>query len=349
MTGRPGNEDGLITAAQQGDQDAYGELVAAYRSELQAHCYRILGSAADAEDALQEALLRAWRGIRGFQRRSSLRAWLYTITTNACLKSIEHRPRRVLPVDYGPAADPHSIPPAAAGEAAWIEPYPDPRAVAADPAASPEARYDQRESVELAFIAALQHLTPGQRAALILHDVLGYPAGEIAGMLDTTPASVYSSLQRAHATVRGRLPAPSQQATLRRLGDAGLRDLAGRYADAWHRGDVDAIVAMLTGDAILAMPPVPSWFGGAPAVRTFLAAWPLAQPGQSCLIETRANGQLAFGHYRLDEATGMYVAHSLHVLTLRGGQVAGITAFVVPGSFPAFGLRPSAGPSSRPT
>lgn len=181
MTISPADEDDLIQAAQRGDSEAYGQLVAAYRGELHAHCYRMLGSSADAEDALQEALVRAWRGMGGFERRSSLRAWLYTIATNACLKVIERRPRRVLPMDFGPAADPHDSPSPPRAEPTWIEPYSGQREVAADSAATPEARYDQRESVELAFIAALQHLTPGQRAALILHDVLGFPAGRSPG------------------------------------------------------------------------------------------------------------------------------------------------------------------------
>jgi RNA polymerase sigma-70 factor, ECF subfamily len=241
-------------------------------------------------------------------------------------------------VDYGPAADPHEGSAALSAELARIEPYPGGREIAADAAAAPEARYDQRESVELAFIAALQYLTPRQRAALILHDVLGYPAAQIAQMLRTTPASVYSSLQRAHKATEGRLPHPSQQATLRALGGDGLRDLAGRYVDAWHRGDVDAIVEMLTSDAILSMPPQPSWFAGTAAIRGFLAAWPMTQPDRSRLAATWANGQLAFGHYLLDSDKGRYLGHSLDVLTLRGTKIAAITAFVVPHLFGSFRL-----------
>jgi RNA polymerase sigma-70 factor (ECF subfamily) len=344
VTSGPADEDALITAAQRGDNEAYTRLVSAYHAELHAHCYRMLGCYADAEDALQEALLRAWRGIRGFERRGSLRSWLYTVATNACLKALARRPRRALPVDHGPAADPHDGSAALSTELAWIEPYPGGREIAADVAAAPEARYDQRESVELAFIAALQHLTPRQRAALILHDVLGYPAAQIAEMLHTTPASVYSSLQRAHKATERRLPHPSQQATLRVLGD-GLSELAGRYVDAWHRGDVDAIVEMLTSDAILSMPPQPSWFAGTAAIRGFLAAWPMAQPDRSRLAATWANGQLAIGHYLLDSDTGRYLGHSLDVLTLRGTQIAAITAFAVPHLFGSFGLIPSIEPA----
>jgi ketosteroid isomerase-like protein len=197
--------------------------------------------------------------------------------------------------------------------------------------------------VELAFIAALQHLRSRQRAALILHDVLGYPAAQIAEMLRTTPASVYSSLQRAHKAAEGRLPHPSQQTTLRSLGDDGLKDLAGRYVDAWHRGDINAIVAMLTSDAILSMPPLPSWFAGAAAIRAFLATLPMTRRDRSRLVATWANGQLAFGHYLFDGGKGRYLAHSVHVLTLRGSRIAVITAFKVPDLFGSFGLSPSIG------
>ena len=341
MTDDPAAEDALIAAAQQGDQRAYGEVVAAYRAELHAHCYRMLGSPADAEDAVQEALVRAWRGMPGFERRGSLRGWLYTITTNTCLKILERRPPRVLPVDYRPAADPHHHP-ALPAEPAWIEPYPSPYPgpldLAADPKATPEARYDQRESVELAFIVAIQLLTPAQRAALILHDVLAFTAAEIAGMLKTTPASVYSLLQRAHKALRNRLDQPSQEITLRRLGNQAVRGLVERYVAAWHDGDVDALVTMLTADAILSMPPLPGRFSGPASIRAFLASSLMADPGHSRLVDTGANGQLAFGHYRLDPATGRYVAHSLDVLTLRAERITEITAFVQPGAFGRFGL-----------
>src|SRR5947208_1593602 len=211
------NERELLEAARQGDEDAYGRLVGPYRAELQAHCYRMLGSVTDAEDALQEALLRAWRGLPRFEGRSSLRSLLYKIATNACLKAIERRPKRVLPIDYSPAADPHDGPGEPVVESVWVEPYPDERLGLEDALASPEARYEQRESVELAFIAALQHLGARQRAVLILRDVLGFSAREVAEALDTTPASVDSALQRAHKTVDERLPERSQQATLRAL------------------------------------------------------------------------------------------------------------------------------------
>jgi len=338
VTDDAADEDDLIAAAQQGDEQAYGQLVTAYRAELHAHCYRMLGSPVDAEDALQEALVRAWRGMRGFQRRSSLRGWLYTIATNACLRIIERRPSPVLSVDFESAADPHDLPAPALAELAGIKPYPGRLELAADAKATPEARYDQRESVELAFIAAMQVLTPGQRAALILHDVMAFTAAEIADMLKTTPASVYSLLQRAHKAVRERLRHPSQQTTLRRLGDDALRGIVERYVSAWHNGDIDALVTMLTDDAIVSMPPMPAWFSGPASIRAFLATSALARPGHSRLVETRANGQLAFGHYLLDEASGRYLAISLDILTLRNDRIAEITAFVLPDSFGPFRL-----------
>src|SRR5512132_4053588 len=222
------NERELLDAARQGDEDAYGRLVAEYGAQLHAHCYRMLGSVPDAEDALQEALLRAWRGLPRFQGRSSLRSWLYTIATNACLKAIERRPRRVLPIDYGPPSDPHDPLPAPLVEASpWIDPLP-----------TPEGRYEQRESVELAFIAALQHLPARQRAVLILRDVLGFSARETADALDMNPAAVDSAMQRAKKTVETRLPERSQQAALRALGDGELRARVDGYIEVWDRADV---------------------------------------------------------------------------------------------------------------
>jgi RNA polymerase sigma-70 factor (ECF subfamily) len=242
------SEHELLEAARRGDDDAFGRLAGPFRGELYAHCYRMLGSAADAEDALQETLLRAWRALPRFEGRSSVRSWLYTIATNACLRAIERRPRRVLPVDYGPAADPHDGPTEPVTEAVWLEPYPDERLGLGSGLASPEARYEQREGVELAFIAALQHLPTRQRAVLILRDVLGFSARETATALDTTPVSVDSALQRAHKTVDQRLPEQSQQATLRSLSDDALRQLVQRAIDVLTlRGaHIQQITAFLT-------------------------------------------------------------------------------------------------------
>src|SRR6266536_6575771 len=270
------NERELLQAARQGDEDAYGRLVGPYRAELHAHRYRMLGSVQDAEDALQEALLRAWRGMSRFEGRSSLRSWLYKIATNTCLDVIARRPKRVLPIDYGPAADPHEGPGEPLVESVWVEPYPDEKLGLEDGFAAPEARYEQRESVELAFIVALQHLPGTQRAVLILREVLGFSAREVAEALDTTVVSVNSALQRARKAVDERLPEQSQQATLRTLGDEGIRELVERYVDAWERGDADAVVAMLAQDATFSMPPLAAWYRGRDAIRAFLPRGPLS-------------------------------------------------------------------------
>src|SRR6266513_1836105 len=222
-TSAPRPELELLEAARGGREEAFAQLVEPHRAQLHAHCYRMLGSVHDAEDALQEALLRAWRGLPRFEGRSSLKSWLYTIGTNTALNAIEKRPKRVLPIDYGPAADPHQGPGEPIVESVWVEPYADDRFGLEDGLAGPEARYEQRESVELAFVAALQHLPANQRAVLILREVLGYSAKEAAEALETTTASVNSALQRARAAVEERLPEESQQETARALGDDGLR------------------------------------------------------------------------------------------------------------------------------
>jgi RNA polymerase sigma-70 factor (ECF subfamily) len=321
------NEAELIRAAQGGDEEAYGQLVGPHRAELHAHCYRMLGSTADAEDAMQEALVRAWRGIGRFEGRSSVRTWLYRIATNACLKLIDRRPHRMLPVDYGPTADPHQPLGAPITETIWIDPYP-----------TPEGGLERLESVELAFIAALQHLAPGPRAVLILRDVLGFSGTETAELLDTTPTAVYSSLQRAHLAMRQRSPGRSQQATFRKIGDEAVRAIANRYVEAWERRDVDALVALLTEDAVFSMPPFPTWFRGLDAIRAFAASQPMAPPNCWRLLPTWANAQLAFGAFGWDPEAGKFVAHSVNVVTLAGAHIAEVTAFLRPDPFPALGL-----------
>ena len=331
-------ERDLLAAARSGDDDAYAGLVAPYRAALHAHCYRMLGSLPDAEDALQESLLRAWRGLPRFEGRSSLRAWLYTIATNACLKAIERRPRRVLPLDCGAPGDPDDGPGRPLIESAWIDPYPDREIGLEDGLAAPDARYEQRESVELAFIAVLQQLPVRQRAVLILRDVLGLSGAETAAALGTTPASVYSALQRAHRTLDRRRLDRSQQATLRALGDPALAEIVDAYVDAWERRDIDAVVAMLTEDAVLAMPPFPAWFRGRADIAAFLAARPLAPDARWRLTPTRANGQLGVAHYLWREERSEVRAHSITVITLAGERIAEIMAFLDPSTFPAFGL-----------
>jgi RNA polymerase sigma-70 factor, ECF subfamily len=321
-------EQDLLSAARAGDEAAFGQLVGPYRSELSAHCYRMLGSIHDAEDALQDALLRAWRGLDRFEGRSSLRSWLYTIATNACLRAIERRPKRVLPIDYGPAAtDPHGPLAGPLVESVWIDPYP-----------SPAARYEQRESVELAFIAALQHLPAQQRAVLILRDVLGFSGAEVAEALETSPEAVYSALQRAHKTVEQRLPERSQQATLRALGEDGLREVVQGYVDAWERGDVDALAARLAEDAVFAMPPEPTWFRGQDAIAAFLRARPMREGYRWRVIPTSANGQPAFAHYIYNEEEDAFVPEGVAVLTLDGDKIAELTVFRERELFERFGL-----------
>jgi RNA polymerase sigma-70 factor, ECF subfamily len=327
-TSATARERKLLGEARAGDEDAFRRLVEPHRPELHAHCYRMLGSVHDAEDALQDALLRAWRGLAKFEGRSSLRSWLYRIATNTCLDAIARRPKRMLPVDYGPAADPHDDLSEPLVESQWVEPYPDERLGLEDGYAAPEARYEQRESVELAFIAALQHLPAHQRAALILRDVLGFSAREVAESLETTVASVNGALRRARKAVEERLPAQSQLATLRALGDDDLRALVERYVDAWERGDVDAILSMLADDATFTMPPLRSWYRGRDDIAVFLRDSALQD--QWRFVPVRANGQLAFGTYAWDADRGSYTPLGLDVLTLRGARVQEVTAFVVP-------------------
>jgi RNA polymerase sigma-70 factor, ECF subfamily len=315
----------------------FRRLVEPYEAELRAHCYRMLGSVQDAEDALQDALLSAWRGLSGFEGRSSIRTWLYRIATNACLKAIERRPKRVLPVDFGPAADPHDGLAEPLAESVWVEPFPD-DGLSAEPA-GPEARYEQREAVELAFIAALQHLPARQRAVLILRDVLGFSGDEVADALETTPASVYSLLQRAHRSVDERLPERSQQATLRSLDDKRIERLVADYVDAWERGDVAAVAAMLTDDAVMEMPPIPSWYRGREAVAEFIQGLPLAGEPRSRLFPIGANGQLAFGHYtRPAGSSGSFKPHSVHVITLRDAEIETVSVFLDRDDLSAFDL-----------
>jgi RNA polymerase sigma-70 factor (ECF subfamily) len=293
-------EQSVLELARSGDDSAFGDLVGPYRAELHAHCYRMLGSVHDAEDALQDALLRAWKGLPGFEGRSSVRSWLYTVVTNAALDLARRRPRE-------------------------LEPYPDLLLVdVLEP--SPEARHEQRESLELAFIVALQELPPLQRAVLILRDVVGFSARETAGALVTSVPAVTSALQRARAATRAGLPARSQQAVLRSLGDERLHVLAARYADAMERGDADLLVSMLASDVAYTMPPSPTCLRGHAAIRQFIRDDVAPQRWQH--RATRANGQLAVGCYMLDPGRGRYLAVAIDVLTLDGDRITAIRAFL---------------------
>jgi RNA polymerase sigma-70 factor, ECF subfamily len=332
-------EQELLDAARGGDEEAFRRIAEEHRTELLAHCYRMLGSMDDAEDMLQETLLRAWRGLPRFGGRSSLRTWLYRIATNVCLDAIGRRPKRVLPIDYGPATGAGDDVGAPLTESVWLEPFPDETLVLPHGYAAPEARYEQHEAVELAFIAALQHLPARQRAVLLLREVLGFSAREVAESLETTVASVNSALQRARKTVEERLPEQSQQQTLRLLGDERISELVEAYVDAWRRHDVDALRALLAEDAVFSMPPWAAWWRGRDTIAGF------AKPSDECVGETlptpfRANGQVAIAGYQLDEATGRFKAVAIDVLTLDGSLIKEITAFILPEAFPRFGLPP---------
>jgi RNA polymerase sigma-70 factor, ECF subfamily len=337
----PEPERRLLEAAKGGDESAFERLIEPYRGELQAHAYRMLGSLHDAEDAMQETMLRAWRGIARFEGRSSLRSWLYTIATNSSLRLIERRPKRVLPIDHGPPSDPHDELGKPLVEAAWVEPFPDERLEVEDGPASPETRYEQRESVEIAFTAAMQHLPPLQRAVLIMSDVLGFKPGEVAEALEATPAAVYSALQRARKAADERLPEQSQQETLRELGDERIKETVGRFVDAWEEADIEAMRSLLSEDAVFAMPPWSEWFRGADAIAEFLRLNPLQPERRWRLIPTEASGQPALAAYWGESAdpAGPLRAEGIDVLTLAGdGRIAQITCFREPEIFPSFGL-----------
>jgi RNA polymerase sigma-70 factor, ECF subfamily len=334
-----------LTAARMGDQEAFQSLAEPYRRDIQLHCYRMLGSLQDAEDLVQETFLRAWRGLDHFEGRSSFRSWLYRIATNACLDMLARRANRsrVMPETQSlPATDmPGSVP---ATEIPWLEPYPDSLLEGiTDPAPGPDARYELHESVQLAFVAAIQLLPPRQRAVLLLRDVLGWSAAETAGLLDTSLASANSALQRARATLTkefpggepAMLPAPNDQE----------RDLLDRYIQAWDTADVEGFVALLRDDAIISMPPWPHWYQGHEAIRTFLRwIWRSRDANTSerantyRLVETAANRQPAYVVYRRGPNETDWHAHAIQVLTLRDGAIKGMITFRDARFVTAFGL-----------
>jgi RNA polymerase sigma-70 factor (TIGR02960 family) len=325
----------LLAAARRGEPAAFERLVFRHRHELYAHCYRMLGSVQDAEDALQESLLGAWRGLAAFEGRSSVRAWLYTITTNACLRLISRTPRRILSPDYGaPRGSSDDLGAPVTGRI-WLEPWPEGEPAGEPTEIDPADRYVERESVELAFVAALQHLPGTQRAVLILRDVLEFPSAEVARILDTTPTAVNSALQRARKAVRERMPEKTQRAELDAIGKDGQRELVDAFMTAWERADVAALVELLAVDARFTMPPLPAWFHGRDDIGSFFAERMFARPWR--LVELRANGQPAFAGYRGDPSD-RYQLIGVNVLSIRAGRVAWIASFLDPNVLRHFNL-----------
>ncbi|MEV0646172.1 sigma-70 family RNA polymerase sigma factor [Phytomonospora sp. NPDC050363] len=336
MRATPSPDDSLALA-RAGSGEAFRALVEPYRRELQVHCYRILGSVQDAEDLLQETLLAAWRGIGGYEERASVRTWLYRIATNRCLNALRSQNRR--PQNH-PAYRPEVPLPEPShrhAEPSWLQPYPDALLEGiVDRAPGPEARYEARESVSLAFLAVLQELPPRQRAVLVLRDVLGFRAAEVAAMLDTTENAVTSALRRARAALAG---APRLNAEAPPRPDSPQeRRIVDDFTRAFQTGDVDAVVAMLTEDARLTMPPLPLVYEGHEDVRHFLATVALRHCPRHVLIPTSANGQPAFGCYLRDPRTPILHAHGVLLLTLSGERIAAITRFLDNSLLTRFGL-----------
>ena len=314
----------------------FARLADPFRGELLAHCYRMLGSVHDAEDQVQETMIRAWRSYGEFEGRASLRTWLYRIATNACLRALENRSRRPLPSGLaGPGHDPQAPLAAARPEVPWLQPFPDALlSGGAAGLADPASIVTSREGMRLALIAALQYLPARQRAVLILRDVLGWRAGEVAELLGTSTTAVNGVLHRARARLEQAAPAADE---VREPTDPDARALVGRYAAAFENADMTALTELLHDDAVLEMPPLPTWFAGRDVVLAFLGARVLGQPGDFRLIPTAANGQPALAGYLRDHE-GVYRAHAVQVLTLAGSRVARIVSFNDPALVTTFGL-----------
>lgn len=313
----------LLRSARAGDQQAFEKLVEPYRRELLVHCYRILGSFEDAEDISQEILLRVWKRLDSFEGRSSLRTWLYKIATNACLDALDSRRVRGLSRELYPQGDPTQVLPTPSKEVIWVEPFPD-EYIDGQPSMYPEARYEVRESITLAFVAALQKLPGRQRAALLLCDVLGWSGNEAAEILDTTTAAVNSALQRARETMKQ----SERKSTSTSLNEQ-LSTLLGRYISAWEAADSAALVAVLREDVALTMPPLPVWFGGRADVQTFLEdrLFKMFDPFRVRLVPLHLNGSPAFAVYQMDQE-GVYRATAIHVLTIEEGEITEINDFL---------------------
>lgn len=318
------HESEILESARTGNQEAFGQLVESYRRELLVHCYRILGSFEDAEDMFQETLLRAWKHLDSFEGRSSLRAWLYKIATNTCLDALDARKRRGLPKELYARGDPTHPLPEPSQEVMWIEPFPD-ELIAGQPEIYPEARYEIRESITLAFVAALQILPGRQRAVLLLRDVMGWNAEEAAEILDMTTAAVNSALQRARETLK---QSAERKPTPNRLNEQ-LASLLSRYVAAWEAADSAALVDLLREDVALTMPPLPVWFGGRADIQLFLDSYLFKSyhPFRVKLVPMQANGSPAFAVYQMDEEN-VYRAAALHILTIENGQISEINDYL---------------------
>jgi RNA polymerase sigma-70 factor (TIGR02960 family) len=319
-------EHNRLARAQRGDEDAFAQLTEPYRRELQLHCYRIVGSLQDAEDLLQETMLAAWRGLEQFEGRSSLRAWLYTIATNRCLNALRDRERRpqAAPGDR-PGRGGMTHPPESFAEIAWLQPYPDALLEGViDVAPGPAARYEAKESVALAFVSGLQHLAPRQRAVLVLRDVLGFHADEVAEMLGSSEASVNSALQRARGTLEKRLPPRRERLAVPSAG--GDADMVRRFANAFESDDIDAVVALLTEDAVVSMPPEPEWHQGRDDIAAFLRARHLDRlPHRWRFYRLAANLQPAYAYYLKED--GEWVRRGMFVLGVRADGIESVTRF----------------------
>ena len=326
-------EEQVVSAATAGDEAAFTQLVERYRGELQVHAYRMLGSLEDAQDALQEAFVRAWTARATYRGESTFRAWLYRITTNACLRMLERRPRRVVPYEAVPAAE-LGAPPRPPADLPWLQPYPD---LLLDQSPGPVDVVVERETIELAFLAAIQHLPPRQRAVLILRDALDWSANETAAVLELSVAAVNSALQRARATMKERLPATRLEWVRASDAEESERSLLRTYVEAFERHDDRRLVALLREDVRLAMPPHPTWYDGREAVAAFLARVAFARGSEAHrLVPTGANRQPAFGVYRGEGADARPFA--IHLLQIESGQVTEMHFFKYPELFPAFGL-----------
>jgi RNA polymerase sigma-70 factor (TIGR02960 family) len=312
----------LLQRARTGDRDAFAALVEPHRGELQVHCYRMLGSLQDAEDALQETLLAAWLGLEGFEGRSSVRTWLYRIATNRCLNLLRSAGRRPVTAAQLPVSAPA---PTRLGEVLWLQPYPDVLLEGlSDQAPGPEARYESREAISLAFVTAVQLLPPNQRAALLLRDVLGYRAGEAAELLGLTEDTVTNALKRARATMDAARPVGPPPPT---PGSAPERALLERFVAAFTANDIDALVGLMTDDAWVRMPPLPFEYRGSEAVHGFLTAVFAHRSPLGRVVPVRANGQPAWGAYTRNSCTGVLHLTGIYVIGLAGAAICEMTRF----------------------